>query len=212
MEKNDPVINFANLLLPANFFRVVCVDERTVKEKNRTNPVKLPGATYAVVDALKTLYRYTEESAWKIIQEARVPIATHLDDHFDPSMEVVGCGYAKLVETQPQSVFAVEAVKTAERLTVVSQFGGEILHYLGHHTAKYAVINRRQGFSLDQNKLPTLGIFSCDTWAAKYYAVFLKQIDPQINPDEFQDHIEKVFRATVETLTSKKISDFVIIE
>ncbi|MFH0791806.1 MAG: hypothetical protein V1905_01145 [bacterium] len=205
---NIKTIDLYSLLTPANIFRLVCIDERNVKEKNQTNPVNLPGATYSLVDAIKALYRYSEEDAWEMISRVSIPISAHIDDHIDSKHEGLGCGYARLVETVPKKVCAVEAIKSVDRLLRVSERGGEVLHYLEEHQAKMAVLNYKQGFSVDQDELPLLGILSCDIWAAEYYAIYLKQYDNKIDPQAVAKHIEKIFIATVRVLTNQKISRF----
>lgn len=207
--KNNKIIDLYSLLTPANIFRLVCIDERSIKEKNQTNPVNLPGATYSLVDAVKTLYHYSEADAWELISKVSVPISAHIDDHIDSKHEGLGCGYARLVETVPEKVYAVEAVKSVDRLLKISENGGQILHYLEEHQPKMAVLNYKQGFSVDQDELPALGILSCDIWAAEYYAVYLKQYDNRIDPRAVAKHIEKIFIATVKTLTDRKISRFI---
>jgi len=198
-----------NLLVPADVFRIVCIDERQIEEDNKTNPVNLPGATYCLVDALKVLYRYSENDAWDVLKKVGIPITTHIDNHISSEHEGLGCGYAMLVETNPKKVFAVEPIKSVVRLLKVNCVGGEVLHYLNNHQAKAAVINYKQGTSIDQDELPILGLFSCDVWAAKYYAQFIKQYDEKIDPQKFADHIEKVFISTVKTLTKNKINRFI---
>ncbi len=207
IKKNN--INIESLLVPANIFRIACVDERKVQEVNKTNPVNLPGATYCLVDALKALYGYSEEDAWQVLSKVNIPICSHIDNHIVGDHEENGCGYAKLVETKPKAVLAAEPIKSVSRLLKISELGGEILHYIGGHQAKLAVINNKQGFSIDQDQLPVLGIFSCDVWAAKYYSHFIKQYDQKVNPKKMANHIEKVFIATVKTLTKGAIKEFI---
>ena len=90
IKKNN--INIESLLVPANIFRIACVDERKVQEVNKTNPVNLPGATYCLVDALKALYGYSEEDAWQVLSKVNIPICSHIDNHIVGDHEENGCG------------------------------------------------------------------------------------------------------------------------
>ncbi len=204
--------DFENLLIPADIFKVICMDERKLREELIVNPVHLPGATYSLIDTVKFLYGYSEEKAWELFSKVGIPLGTHIDDHVSKEGESVGCGYAKLVETCPEKVLAPEAIKAAERLLRVARLGGEVFCCLGEHHAKYAVINHKKGFSISHKKASLIGVFSCDVWAAGYYANYLSQFDSRINGKEMKKHVEKIFRAAVTTLSLGEINEFVVLE
>lgn len=196
MSERPPVVNLELYLLPANIDLIRCVDERQAEDA--TNGVEIPGGIYGIIDAIKAIKGLTEEQAWQLAQESDIPIDAHVDDHHGAS----GCGYAKLVETDPSKVGAPEAILAKQRLERVRQAGGNILHYIGDHKPTHATINNRTGFSLDpdQAMIDGLGVFNYDAWAAREYANRLN-----INPEKFAKHIENVFKQTVTALTGMAI-------
>jgi hypothetical protein len=184
-------------LLPANSNLIRCVDERQALDS--TNGVEIPGATYSIVDAIKHFKGVGENEAWELAIKNGIPIGAHIDDHHGP----LGCGYGKLVETNPKAVLAPESVPVAKRLKRVEEANGLIMHYLGEHHPTHAIINWRKGFSIDPDQAAEdgLGIFNCDIWIV---AEFAKRLD--IDPLKMTKHIEDVFRRTVIQLSS--IRDF----
>ncbi|MFZ5845196.1 MAG: cadmium-containing carbonic anhydrase [Patescibacteria group bacterium] len=185
--------NFETYLLPADLNLIRCVDERQAEDA--TNGIELPGGTYSIIDFLKTHLGISEEEAWEKAQETGIPMGGHVDNHHGPQ----GCGYAKLVETNPQAVSAPEAVPAASRLAKIEEApNGQVMHYLGEHRPTHAVINHRVGFSLDPDKAVAggLGIFNFDAWAVSEYAQRLG-VDPQI----MTSHLLQVYRQTVTALT-----------
>lgn len=187
-------IDLEQYLFPADVDLLQCVDERQTVE-DTTNGVEIPGAIYGIIDAVKALKGISEQEARELIEKSGIPIGAHVDEHHGEK----GCGYARLVETSPARVSAIEAVLAADRLNWVKQTKGPILHYVGEHHPTHATITRRGGFSIDSDqawKDKGFGIFNCDVWIAGEFAKKLG-----IDPKQMMDHMEKVYRQTVTALS-----------
>jgi len=184
--------DFQSYLFPANINRTRCVDER--QALNNTNGVQIPGGIYGIIDAIKHVSGVTEEDAWKRAHDAGIPIDGHIDEHHGAK----GCGYARLVEEEPQTVLAPESVEAQKRLEKIQKAGGSVLTLLGDHHPTHALINHKENFSLDPIKATQdgFGIFNFDMWAAKKFGEKLN-----LNSDEFASHLETVYKHTVTKLT-----------
>ena len=107
-------------------------------------------------------------------------------------------------------MFATEAIPARDRLARVRQLGGNILTYANRHNIEGAHINFRSNTSFNTNAAVSAGRsgeVGLDVWAAAEYATKL-QIDTKV----FMEHLIKVFKATVITLTEGKITTFKIIK
>jgi hypothetical protein len=199
MSPDNPLPNFQKenmqietYLLRANKKRIRCVDEREATVPS--DGVAIPGATDGLLDAIKFLKNVDEATARQLIISTKLPIAGHIDEHHGPK----GCGYRKLVETEHKTVGAPEAVSADDRLAWITQEHGEILTLLGDHHPTAAVINYREGTTIDTKKATTdgQGIFNFDIWAMAGYAEKLG-----IDPAAFTNHLQDVYRKTVTRLT-----------
>ena len=201
MEPKSQYEQAKEYLRKADLHVIECVDERL--SDGVENGVEIPGAVYGMVDAVKSILGLTEEQAWDYVYSHNVPIGAHIDDHHDEE----GCGYAKLVQTEPGTVHAVEAVPAAERLARVNGYGGRVTTYTGSHQPTFAVINDKRGQSIDPDAAMGngIGIFSYDRWAAHEFGKRLK-----MNPKQVAAHIENVYRATVARLAG--INQFVVLK
>ncbi len=192
-------LDIERYLTPANTNLLDCVDERA-NVQHITHGVEVPGGIYGILDAIKALTGASEEEARRLVKKAGLPIDAHDDEHHGAR----GCGYGKLVETEPETVMAVEAVPAEERFAWVQQHDGTILHYIGEHNPTHAIINHRSGLTIDPEHAAQdgFGAFSCDLWAIPAFAQKLG-----IDPQKMTDHIEQVYRRTVTALGG--ITDFV---
>lgn len=190
-------------LVEANPDELLCIDEREYAKEadaehyapKERNGIKLPGGIFGVVDAVKQLRQVSEDEAWKIVEEAGIPLMGHDDEHHEEK----GCGYEKLVETQPEAVLAQEPVGAKVRLEKLKSWGGKVLRYLGGHNHTGSVINRRFGMTVDQDEAAKDGVrpFVCDSWIAQVWGPKLG-----IDADKLQKHWEEVHNSTVKTLTA----------
>ncbi len=184
-------------LMSANAKKTRCIDERKPK-RAPTDPkndgVAIPGATEGIIDAIKTLKHLSEEEAWKLASDAGIPMNGHEDEHHGTK----GCGYRKLVETDPTSVLAVEAVPAETRRTTLTQAGGDIITLQGDHKPTEAIINYRAGTTIDTERAvnENRGIFDLDAWALPDMAEKLG-----IDKDVFTAHMINVYKHTVTKLT-----------
>jgi hypothetical protein len=190
-------MNPEHYLVSADMSHIRCVDERQATDP--TNGVQIPGGIYGIVDAVKVLANVTEDEAWTMVRESQIPIDAHIDDHHGAQ----GCGYASKIENKPHAVLAQESVAAQERLDRVQKAGGSVLHYVGEHHPTHATINYRSGVTLDPSiaSRDGLGIFNCDAWAVTPIATRLG-----LDPQRMEDHIVRMFKATVTELTG--ITDF----
>lgn len=202
MKKIESIIRLIErYLFAATIALIRCVDERQALDQ--TNGVEIPGGIYGIIDAIKALTGCTEEEAWQRAEAAGIPMGCHIDQKHGAK----GCGYAKLVATQPATVLAPEAVPAEDRLHQVNLRHGMVLTLLGEHHPNYAVINYRVGFSIDpdQANADGLGIFNLDVWACTAYAIRLG-----LDAEKFANHMIEVYKRTVTALTG--ITEFVILE
>ncbi len=188
-------------LFPASLDTIRCVDERQAIDAS--NGVEFPGGIYGIIDEIKRLSGCSEDEAWEKARQANIPLDDHIDEHHGAK----GCGYARLVEEQHETVLAPESVPAQKRLEKIQQLGGKIQTLLGEHHPTHAVINHRIHTSIDPDQATEngLGIFNFDKWAAKVFGERLG-----FDPQKFADDLEKVYRRTVTALTG--IQDFVILE
>jgi len=186
--------DFNKYLFPADITLIRCVDERQAEETDNTNGVEIPGAVYGIIDAIKHFKTCSEDEAWKLAMTANIPLGGHTDEHHG----ALGCGYARIVENTPDAVLAPEKVPAADRLKKIQQVDGLVLNLLGEHHPTHAVINYKEGYSLDPDQAAAdgWGIFNFDKWAARAFGTML-QIDGEI----FADHLENVYKRTVQKLT-----------
>jgi len=184
--------DFKKYLLKADIDLIRCVDERQALDT--TNGIEIPGAIYGIIDGIKHFAHCTEEDAWKLAKEKGIPIDGHIDEHHGAK----GCGYATLVEDEPKTVLAIESIKAQDRLQKIQDANGQVITLLGDHHPTHAVINHREGYSLDPDKaaVDDLGIFNFDRWAAKMFGEKLG-----FEGDKFADHLETVYKKTVTRLT-----------
>lgn len=198
---NEPTIDITKYMLRADITLLRCVDERQATLP--TNGVEIPGGIYGIIDAIKFMGAVSEDIAWETVHTHKIPVGAHIDEHHGAT----GCGYGKLVETSPATVFAPEKVLAEDRLTRVRLAHGTVYTLLGDHHPTHAVITEKEGFSIDVAKAnaDSLGIFNYDKWAARQFGKRLGY-----DADAFADHLEKVFRATVTALTG--ITDFFVLK
>ena len=196
----DTIKTLEKYLLPADISIVACVDERPDRIDNM-NGVEFPGGTYGIIDAIKVLTGCTEEQAWERAQAAGIPMGAHSDEHHG----VKGCGYGKLVETEPGTVLAPEAVQVEKRHARIEAAGGVLPVLHGEHAPTHATINYRGGTSIDPDLAVAggFGIFNYDYWAALDYALLLK-----IEPERFAEHLKEVYVRTVMRLTNGALHTF----
>lgn len=180
-------------LMPADSTKLRCVDERIAKD-TVNNGVAVPGATYGIIDAIKMLASVDEETAWTIAREAKIPINGHTDEHHGAQ----GCGYGKLVELEPGTVLAYESVPAENRKARIEQGNGEILTLLGDHHPTEAIVNYKEGTTIDTKRATEggRGIFCFDAWAMPEMAQKL-----HLDPDTFANHMLNVYKKTVTKLT-----------
>lgn len=180
-------------LMPADYTRIRCVDGRVAKDVVNSG-VAVPGGIDGIIDAVKALRNIDEASAWKLALDAGIPVGGHTDELNGAE----GCGYAKLVEQEPETVLAPESVTVQNRISSIEKNLGEILTLLGEHQPSEAVINLRQGTTIDTKKATEdgLGIFCYDAWAMPAYADALN-----LDPEEFTAHLLEVYKKTVTRLT-----------
>ena len=183
----------AAFLMTADSTKIRCVDEREAKDVIN-NGVAVPGGIYGVIDTIKVTAGVSEEAAWQMAQNAGIPIGGHMDEHHGPK----GCGYGKLVETEPATVGATEAIPAEIRKNRIEQAHGELVTLLGDHHPTEAIINSRQGTTIDTKKASQSGrgIFDFDVWAMEGYAEKL-----QLDPGTFTSHMIDVYKKTVTKLT-----------
>lgn len=180
-------------LFDADRSRIRCVDERPATVLS--NGIAVPGGVYGIIDAIKTLKHVDEDHAWNIARASGIPIGGHIDEHHGAT----GCGYGRLVETQPATVLAPEAVLAKDRKEYIEHtLNGEILTLLGDHHPTEAVINYRAGTSIDAKQATEQGrgIFDFDIWAMDGFAQKLG-----LDGKPFSDHMLDVYKKTVTTLT-----------
>lgn len=206
-----------DFLTKADVNRLACVDERREvrgveqKPELQSIPVKIPGATYGIADALKTSLDLSESESWELIQKAGIPIRVHLGpEHGHGQSEKTGigshgCGYANLVEKSYKEIGVPEPVSADERLVTVMNLDGQIYSVVGEHKITHATIVWMDGMSIDSEaalKKGGIGVLDCDPWAAGYYADLVNKTGPGINLDreEFMQQIVSRFRFVVKTL------------
>ncbi len=191
-QTTQPDPDFARYLLKADTSLIRCVDERQAKDN--TNGVEIPGAIYGLIDAIKHFTHCSEEEAWKRAKEAGLPIDGHIDEHHGAK----GCGYGRLVEEQPATVMAPEAVPAQQRLAKIQEAEGQVLMLLGDHHPTHAIINHRVDYSLDPDQATKdgFGIFNFDAWAARRFGAMLG-----LDEGAFAMHLEEVYKKTVTALT-----------
>lgn len=190
--------------------KVRCIDERPEKSADASQPdgakgVQFPGGYYGIIDAIKALSGCTEEEARQRAREANIPLGIHDDEHHG----ILGCGYGKLVQTEPTTVLAPEAVDVTSRFDfVTSQENHEVFTLIGEHNPTYALINHREGKTIHsaQAVAAHVGSFNYDYWAALKYGSQLR-----FDPQQFADHMLAVYQKTVIRLTNGAITTFYII-
>lgn len=190
LEKSVPAEQY---LRPANKKKSRCIDERK-PEEGENDGVAIPGGTNSIIDTIKFIKHVDEDTAWQLAIDADIPMGGHIDKHHG----ALGCGYERLVEQNPDSVGAVESVPAAQRLARIQNAHGEILTLLGDHHPTEAIINFREGTTIDTKKATGdgRGIFDFDIWAMNGYAEKLG-----IDPDAFTSHMLEVYKKTVTELT-----------
>lgn len=209
-----------NYLVKADINYLACVDERLWINKSGEKildkdiiPVKIPGGTYGLVDALKATLKISEESAWKLVQEAKIPNWIHfgpIHNHNENNAVIIGpsgCGYANIVENpnKYKVVGAVETISAELRSKTAMKFGANVYSVKGLHQIDYVTIVWQEGISIDsKNALLSggIGILDCDPWAVGYYADLINKANPKINLDreKFIEQIAKQFRAVAKIL------------
>ena len=173
-------------LVQATMMKLRCVDERPEKtsgeiQENGLKGVQFPGAWYGVIDAIKSLSACTEEAARQRAMDAHIPFSIHDDEHHG----ALGCGYGKLVQTEPETVMAPEAIDVASRFSfITSQPNHEVLTLVGDHHPIYATINYREGTTIDSPNAVAAGVgsFNYDYWAG---ITLGKQLS--MDPKQFAD-------------------------
>ncbi|MFH0749764.1 MAG: cadmium-containing carbonic anhydrase [Candidatus Gottesmanbacteria bacterium] len=180
-------------LMPANPKKIRCVDER-VADTAKHDGIAVPGGTEGIIDTIKFLKQVDEETAWKFAVDAGIPMGGHIDEHHGSK----GCGYRKLVETEPETVLAVESVAAETRKATLENAHGEITTLLGDHQPTEAIINYCEGTTIDTKKAigENRGIFDLDAWALSDMAEKLG-----IEKTEFVSHMTDVYKKTVTKLT-----------
>ena len=181
-------------LMKANEKKTRCVDEREPDAKTVNDGIAIPGATFGIIDAIKTLTGASEEEAWDRATKAGIPMNGHDDTHHGPK----GCGYERLVEEEPASVLAVESVPAATRKAKLEEEHGTVITLLGDHQPTEAIINYREGTTIDTKKAVNehRGIFDLDAWALSAMAEKLG-----IDTNVFTAHVIDVYKHTVTKLT-----------
>ena len=187
----------------ATLTKLRCVDERKEqKETQGEKGVQFPGAYYGIVDAIKHITGITEEEAREKAKQAHIPFSIHDDTHHG----ALGCGYGKLVQTEPETVLAPEAVDVTNRYAYVkTQEGANILTLVGDHNPMYALVNYHEGTTLDSPRAVDGGVgsFNYDYWAGIELGKLLG-----IDGKQFADHLLKVYQNTVMRLTNGAITIF----
>jgi Cadmium carbonic anhydrase repeat len=197
-KKEGPVMkDWEQYTIKADLKKIQCIDERPIAE-GQVDGIHLPGGVYGLVDGLKEVLHISEDDAWQRIEKAGIPLDVHTDNHHEIPGE--GCGYAGKVQDAPDQVGVSESVSATSRFDHAKAAGGRVLTYIGGHKPVHAVINRREGMTLDQKKLwgEYSGTFVVDLWAIAHYASML-----ELGADyakALEAHIEMSFRKTVDSL------------
>ena len=190
-------------LTKATIAKLRCVDERPEKiKKTGEKGVQFPGGYYGIIDAIKYLTGCTEEEARMRAQKANIPLGIHDDEHHG----ALGCGYGKLVQTEPATVLAPEAVDVHDRFAYVNaQEGSEVLTLTGDHNPIYAVVNYQEGTTVNSPAAVAAGVgsFNYDYWAGMKLG---KQLG--LGEKKFADHLLTVYQNTVMRLTNGAITTF----
>ncbi len=211
MKENMQPVDY---LKKADIKEIGCVDERPKKRKNADTiwklSVKIPGATYGIVDGLKEVLSVDEDRAWEIVERSGLPIQIHFGpehghgEENEDNVGPLGCGYANLVENHPEKIGAPEAVKANDRLKRVEGLHGSHYNVYGPHDIKHAIVVTREGVSIDTESsfADGVGILSCDLWAASAYAEMINAANPEIalDKDVFTKQIAHQFELVVAAL------------
>jgi len=195
---------FEQYLVPAAG-GLMCIDDR--KRKPTVRRPHLPGAVYALVDALKAILMIDEEAAWEAIERAGIRLDVHVDDEH-PGAPWLGCGYAKQVQENPAAVSAPQAVPAEVRFQFAKDGDGRVTKYFGPHNKHCkAVLNLRKGMTIDQMQALADGhpVFVCDPWIAKELAPKLG-----VDAERLAAEFERQFRATVFALAG--ITKLIVID
>jgi hypothetical protein len=165
--KEKPMnVDFHKYQIPADKHTFLCIDERPKVEKTQ-RAVRLPGAVYGLIDAIKSVGHLSEEDAWKYAKEHSIPMDAHTDNHHHEGNEGEGCGFGATVQNRPEVLGVVESVSANERLDRVKANGGRIFHYSGGHRPTHAILNYVPETTIDQELAwnDGFGPFVCDLWA-----------------------------------------------
>lgn len=192
--------DFEKYLTPANMDAVRCIDERPTKE-SFTAGIQIPGGIYGLIDAVKELRHMDEQSARDLVVKAGIPLDAHTDEHHGAK----GCGYAKLVESDPQSIRLSDAVNADDRITWISQQNGQVLTYIEDHKPVAAVINQRDQTTFNSPAAwkDGKGTFNLDVWAMKQFAPKLG-----VGTASLEKFMTDLYINTVKTLTNSTITQF----
>src|SRR5450759_4045498 len=166
-QKEQPMnVDFHQYQIPADKNTFLCINERNKVEKTQ-QAIRLPGAIYGLIDAIKSVGRLSEDAAWKLAKEREIPMDAHTDDHHNDGNEGEGCGFGATVQNKPDVIDVVESVPANDRLNRAKANGGRIFHYTGGHRPTHAVLNFIPETTIDQQKAwnDGYGPFVCDLWA-----------------------------------------------
>lgn len=184
-----------------------CVDDRS----EGGAVLRLYGGSAALVDLIKRHGQFSEEDAWEMLHQAGIPLIIHdgpvhgtgvgewlkkktvykfVGEPYGPR----GCGYAALVEDNPSKVGAIEHIPASQRMSLVTQMGGSYYSVHGHHQIDAVLLNHRDGFTIDYDRVrgAGLGVLVTDVWAAKYYADRLRRVSKRLSVPQ------TVIQATIE--------------
>jgi len=188
----------------ANIKKIRCIDERK-GEIPAQGEIAIPGGIYGIIDAIKHISGCSEDQAWQKAKAAGIPLDGHIDEDYGAN----GCQYGKLAENQHDAIMAPEAIPVEQRLNRIKTEGGTIQILKGNHHPTHAVINSREGCTIntDTANADNLGIFNFDMWAVKKFAEML-----DLDANQFSSHLEQVYKKTVMVLTSFTESDFIYLD
>ena len=159
-------VDFHTYQIPSDTNTFLCIDERPKIEPVQ-RAIRLPGAIYGLIDAIKSVGHLSEDEAWTLAKERGIPMDAHTDDHHHEGNEGEGCGMATTVQNKPDVIGVVESVPANDRLKRAKLNGGRIFHYTGGHRPTHAVLNFVPETTVDQQKAwnDGYGPFVCDLWA-----------------------------------------------
>lgn len=189
-------IDFRTYQIPTDKKTILCIDERRKKEKIQ-RAIRLPGAVYGLIDAIKAVGHLSEPDAWNLAKERGIPMDAHTDDHHQEGNEGEGCGYGATVQHKPEVLGVVESIPANERLERAKTGGGRVFHYTGGHRPTHAILNYVPDTTIDQQQAwnDGLGLFVCDLWAVPDLAHRLG-----LDSTKMTDFMTALFKNTVNHL------------